>query len=316
MKHLLAALLLVSMSALVAPVTASAQWNTVDGVFSRSDTIPVAAEFNGKLWIFFQRTLDRQVGYVTTTNIDGGPGTFSAETILPTGAFNPQPAAVVFDNRLYLFYADGGSPYRLFYRSIGTTGTWTLEQQVPNVSTQQKPGLAVFNNQLYIFWDPSGSDNRIKYVTMSSTGSFSGVLTPYGKTTRGPTATVYNGRLYVVYTGESGPPWDLYYVSMGSSGTWSSHYAVGGSPRSESPISAVAPFRGLLQTYYTVYASYPVPQYRLMNRTLNTNGSWSAEYWVLGLGANQYGISAANFNVRQWVFAPGYPDKIWYIVLQ
>jgi hypothetical protein len=298
--------LLLSLASLALAPSASGQWNQIAGVGADSSVRPGAASFDSKMWVFFRRNVDGQIGYVTTSNIDGGG--FSGVTVLPGAAVNPEPSAVAFNGRLYLFYAEGSGSGRLFYRSIGTTGSWTLEQQVPGAATHDPAGLAVFNGTLYIVWEPAGSDNRIKYSTLSPSGVFSGVQTPFGLTTRGPAAAVFNNRLYVVYTGQNGPRYPLYYTSLDTNGVWSPHFAVGGNPRSSFAIS-VGPFRGNLQIYYT-----GADTFRLLNKYLTTSGLWSPEVWLAGLGAFG-GTTAANFSLRQWVLNPGSGGAIFYIVL-
>lgn len=307
MRRILSKALLTVLISICLSASANAQWSNLGEVGADYD-LPGAATFDGKLWIFFRRAIDGQIGYLTSSNIDGGA--FSGVTVLPTGSIGPRPAAVAFNGRLYLFYAERSSPSRLFFRSIGTTGTWSTEQLVPGASTNDRPGLAVYNGLLYIVWEPAGSaDNRIKFCSMTTFESFSGVQTPFGKTTRGPAAAAFNNRLYVIYTGEHGPPWSLYYTSMDSAGVWSSHQQVGGSPMSWERISA-GPFRGQLQLYYTGASTY-----RLLTKYLDTNGSWSPEGWLLQLSA-YYGTTAADFVIRQWVFTKGNGGQIWYTVLR
>lgn len=293
------ALFVLTALAAALPAPALAQWSFVCGIGADPGFSPGAAEFDGKEWLFFRKTLDGEVGYITTSSPTGGG--FSGVSTFITGANTPEPSAIAFNGRLYAFFSEYNGSNRILYTSRTSTGSWAFESQVPGASTRHRPALAVFNNQLYIFWEVAGSNNDIRYSILSASGSFSGPYTVPGgvQTGRAPAAAVFNGRLYVVFTGESGSgSWKLWYTSMNSSGAWAAQQKIGGEPSTSFPPSAMA-FGGELHVYYTGASSS-----NLLRKRLNTGGSWSGEEWILGLGA--FGGTSANvFSTRAWLTGPG-----------
>ena len=287
---------------------AFAQWNFVGGVNADPSVVPGAVSFNGKQYIFFQKTTDDDIGYITTSS--GTGGSFSGVTTLATIATNPEPGAIVYQNRLFLFYGENGGSKRLFFKHMDTAGTWSAEFQVPGASTQRRPGLAVFNNKIYIFWETAGSNNNIRYVSMDFNAISAVSIVPSSKTTRAPSAAVFNGRCYLVYAGESGSIPHIWFTSMASNGTWSSEKRISGSPRTSFAPYALA-VGAELHVFYTGATTYS-----FLRKRMNAFESWSGEEWLFGLGAFG-GVTANFFGSNLWITNPGntgtYPRSIAWI---
>ena len=294
----------------VLPLVSLADWDHVGGVNANANVRPGSASFNGLEYIFFRKTTDGNIGYITTSNVNGG--SFSGVTTLSTIANNPEPGAIAFNNKIFVFYAEGSSPNRLFFRHKGTSGGWSSEFVVPGASTNDRPGLAVYSGKLYIFWETAGSNNSIRYATLSTGGAISGVSTiPSAQTYRGPAAEVFNNKLYIVYSEDANPRPQLWYTSMSSSGVWASVQKVGGSPRTSFPPSATT-YGGQLHVYYA-----GANDYKLLRKRLYTNGSWSGEEWVAS-EANYGGCSSNLFGSKLWLTrttsTADFPASIAYLV--
>lgn len=296
MIRFILSLLIVTALAAALPTPALAQvWSLICGIGADPWFPPGVAELDGKQWLFFRKAFDGEVGYITTTSPTGGG--FSAVSTIVTAANTPEPAAVVFNGRLYAFFGEYNGANRILYTSLTATGSWSFESQVPGAVTRHRPALAVFNNQLYIFWEVAGSNNDIRYSIMSTSGTLSGPFTVPGgvKTGRAPAAAVFNNRLYLIFTGESGSSsWKLWYTSLSSSGAWAAQQKLPGEPQTSAPPSAVV-FGNELHVYYTGASSY-----KLLRKRLNVAGSWSAEAWYAGLNAT-LGPSANVFSNRLWL---------------
>jgi len=294
----------------VAPLASMAGWNHVGGVNANANVRPGSASFNGLEYIFFRKTTDGNIGYITSSNVNGG--SFSGVTTLSTIANNPEPGAIAFNNKIFVFYAEGSSPNRLFFRHKGTSGGWSSEFIVPGASTNDRPGLAVFSGKLYIFWETSGGNNSIRYATLSTGGAISGVsVIPSAQTYRAPAAEVFNNKLYIVYSADDYPRPGLWYTSMSSSGVWASVQKVGGSPRTSYPPSATT-YGGQLHVYYSGASDY-----KLLRKRLFTNGSWSGEEWVANEG-NLGGCTSNMFGSKLWLTrttsTASFPASIAYLV--
>lgn len=296
------------------PMVVEAQYSyqSTGNVGATSSTPPTGAQYDGKLWIFFRDT-GGDISYITTTNTAGG-GPFTAPVKLTTPTTNPEPRAITFGGKLYLFYGEDGGAQRLFYRSYTTATGWSGEVQVPFAVTRHRPGLAVLNNNLlHIFWETAGSDNRIRYVSLDALGGFYhppgyAAEVPSARTVWAPTATTYNGSIYVTHGGESGgSSQELWYSALLSNNTWTAHGKVPGSVRSSYPPTS-AVFGGQLHVYYSGATTY-----RLLRKRLN-GASWSGEEWLSPLGAVG-GSESVNFGSRLWLLQRGNSGEIDYLVL-
>lgn len=293
--------------------TAAAQFSyqSTTNVGAVATTPPTGAQYDGKLWIFFRDT-GGDVSYITTTNANGG-GPFTAPVKLATPTTNPEPRAITFGGKLYLFYGEEGGAQRLFYRTYTVATGWSSEVQVPFAVTRHRPGLAVLNNNLlHIFWETAGSDNRIRYVSLDALGGFyhppgNAAEIPSARTVWAPTATTYNGSIYVIHGGESGSSSrELWSSALLSNNTWTAHAKLPGNPRSSFPPTS-AVFNGQLHTYYTGGSTYYLLRKRL-------NGAvWSGEEWLSPLGSF-YGLEAANFGSKLWLLGTGNTGQVVYLV--
>jgi len=301
-------ILLLALLAALAPAPANAASYTSLNVGAEGSTPPAGVEYGGKFWIFFRNT-SGGLGYVTTTNTSGG-GPFSGVTTLSVSATNPEPEAIVFGGKLYLFYGEEGGAERLFYRTYNGS-SWSAQVQVPYAVTRHRPGLAVLNTLLHIFWETAGSNNEIKYVSLNTSGTFfhptgGPAVIPSARTVWAPTAVTYNNQIYVVYGGESGGSKELWYNALTTGNYWTGQVKVPGGVRSSCPpTSAVA--GGQMHVYYCGATSYNLLRKRL------SGGTWFNEEWISPLGL-VYGGDAGVFSGNMWLVTPHNSPYINYVL--
>ena len=155
---------------------------------------PVMVTYNTRQYMFIQ------TGYSIYMRSMGANDSWSGWTQLP-GKVLPSgtPAAVVFQNNLYLF-ANMNTPSKSFeYMSMSDNGTWSGWQTVPYSGTTHSPAAVVYDGQLDIF--ETNESGQPAFAALNGAGQWNGwwVLNWNNVTTdAAPAVTAWDGSLWLV----------------------------------------------------------------------------------------------------------------------
>ena len=173
-------------------------------------------------YIFYREPVDTdpQLFYRYRTCVIYGGCSWSAATPLDNAGSGP--AAVVFDNKLWVFAKYHWSNY-IVYKTLNPDGTWNpLDQPTGLPETDNDVAAAAFNGKLYLFYKDVGSGAKvIMYHTWTPGVGWQGPLPTGATSENGPAAAApYNNVLALFYVRGTTSP-NLRYRSLNTIGTWS-----------------------------------------------------------------------------------------------
>jgi hypothetical protein len=196
--------------------------------------------------------------------------------VLPSGT----PAAVVFQNNLYLF-ANENIPSKSFeYNVMSDNGSWSGWQAVPYSGSGHSPAAAVYDGQLEIFeTDESGQP---AFATLNGAGQWNGwwVLNWNSVTTdAAPAVTAWDGKLWLTIKEQGTETVQVATAAGNPTGaTWSGWSAVpGGGHTAHGPaIAGISPQELCIgmtgQTSTTLYQ-------QCYSSSSGWSGSWGTNYF-------------------------------------
>lgn len=201
---------------------------------------PSAVLYNGQPYLFFNNTQE-----LLAQTVLGSGNAWSASTIsaLSSGAdvedVPAAPAAVVFNDSVYLFYADLSQGGQICYWATADGNTWS-SGTVPGAASTQTPAAVVYGGQLYVVYQSSASSGQIEYcVSADGTTWAAAVAPPVGGTSATPAAAVFDDQLYLCYQGSGSQAGQLWY-SVWDGSQWASETQVAGVGLSQSPSAVVS----------------------------------------------------------------------------
>jgi len=120
------------------------------------------------------------------------------------------PSAVVFQNKLFVFYQGSGDSGKLWYNSFYNNKWAGQDLEVPVSRLSSSPSVAVWNDKLYVFHQGIGDSSNLWYNIFDG-NSWEGETKVEGThLSSSPSAIVFNGKLYVFHQG-SGDNGELRY---------------------------------------------------------------------------------------------------------
>lgn len=196
------------------------------------------------------------------------------------------PAAVVFNNRLYIVYKGGSttSVYYSYFDGVSWKGDTRIDVSGNNIETSGSPAATVFNNKLYIFYKAGNSTNVYWSYLDGTTWKGNTKISVGGnnlETTHSPSAAVFNSKLYLVYKAGSS---SAVYCSNWNGVSWSGNarIKVAGNDilTSNSPSATV-----LNNTLYIAYRAGTSPDIYLSSFDGQV---WRGDNRVYGIGTSSF----------------------------
>jgi len=156
--------------------------------------------------------------YVSSTN-PSGTGGWSVEQSVPGAVSEGDPAAVVYNGVIYVFYQEGPSnTYELYYTTYNGN-SWATPQQVPATQIGSYPAPIVFNNKIYVFHSGDANNGQLWYnVFDGSSWAGDAQITSIGapvEADSGPSPVTVNGNIVIFYTSSTSAIW---WVAIDGSG--------------------------------------------------------------------------------------------------
>ncbi|TMU73964.1 hypothetical protein FGA82_22105 [Pseudomonas fluorescens] len=216
---------------LVAWPSATTQSNTIDLLYTPSAVLFTPAGASAaQIYLFYHAiddTLCAQLWYVI---FDPATASCSPPVQVANACLAYSPAAVVFNNELYVFYqgaAGSKGNSALLYDCLSPAGTWSGSRHVPGVGMSFAPAPVIYNDHFYVFFQGESAnqpDGNLYYACLSSDGTWSGASQLRGiNLSYSPAVIVYNEQVDVFFQGlASGKPDGTVYCAwLTSSGTTS-----------------------------------------------------------------------------------------------
>lgn len=119
---------------------------------------------------------------------------------------NKGPAAVFFNNKLYVFYI-GDDTKKIFYRSSADGLNWSAEKTIGDLyMAEETPAPIVFNGHLYLYYIDAYRSADNVYVTYMTSGEnwYERQAIKLNNYCGGISATVFNNNVVLGWTGASG----------------------------------------------------------------------------------------------------------------
>jgi hypothetical protein len=136
--------------------------------------------------------------------------TWAGDTQVPDCALSDSPSAVVFKDKLYVFYQGSGDSGDLWYNSFYADKWAPSDTKVPISKLSSAPSVAVWNDKIYVFHQGAGDSGNLWYNAYDG-NSWDGEKQVDGsRLSSSPAAVVFGGKLFVFHQG-SGNNGDLRY---------------------------------------------------------------------------------------------------------
>jgi hypothetical protein len=212
-----------------------ASWTPDEQIKIKASWPVGATKYRDKLYCFSSRLQyspddDRVVTqWLTMSTFDGR--SWSDETLVPPNAENTYemsyaPAAAVYEDNLYVFYAGPRDRNAELHAAIYDGQAWTAgpikTADNRNLTTSGAPGVATFKGKLYCVREAAGNASWILIAVFDGTQWTELNLSPIpGRTSGPPGLFVYNDRLYCIHEGA----WNngcLYALSTDDGAIWTS----------------------------------------------------------------------------------------------
>ncbi|MHA1066967.1 hypothetical protein ACR9GP_24255 [Enterobacter ludwigii] len=246
---------------------------------------PSALLFNNVFYVFYQSAAGGEIWYVTC---DGGNSEWSspaqipgATPIIPTSNTFSYPAAVVFNNQIYVFYQTPN--WTMSYNSFNGS-TWSTTSIVPNMGLSCSPSPIVYDGQLYVFYQGENYSGGLYYSTLETGGGWSGSTQITGVATASPSAVILNDQLYIFFQG-GGNCQQLWYSTL-QGGSWVQEQVPNVSTVVGSPSAVVL-------DNYSVWVLYGNTSGTFSNVCWSGQLSWSGKTGVVPSGSTSPIMSAA-----------------------
>lgn len=167
-----------------------------------------------QIYLFYHATDDTPCGQLWYIIFDPATASCSPPVQVANASLSYSPAAVVFNNELYVFYqgaAGSKGNSALLYDCLSTAGIWSGSRQVPGVSISFAPAPVIYNDHLYVFLQGESANQpngNLYYDCFSSAGTWSGASQLSGvNLSYSPAVIVYNDQVDVFFQGlASGEP--------------------------------------------------------------------------------------------------------------
>jgi hypothetical protein len=226
------------------------------------------------------------------------------------GVTDTAPAAVLFNNMVYLFTKGIGD--KAIYVRTYASGNWnSAPTPVPNEGvTDVSPAAVTFNNKLYLFTKGIG-DKAIYVRTMDASGNWNNGPAPVpneGVTDVSPAAVTFNNKLYLFTKGIGDKA--IYVRTMDASGNWNS----GPTQVPNEGVTDVAPAAASFNNMLYLFTK-GIGDKAVYVRTMDASGNWnSAPTQVPGGGTTDAALAAVawpldNYGPHLYLFAKGIGDK-------
>ncbi|MFA8451395.1 MAG: T9SS type A sorting domain-containing protein [Bacteroidales bacterium] len=122
------------------------------------------------------------------------------------------PAAVVYQDQLYVFQQGRGKNLRLEYRVL-KDGEWSLQSQAPGISLTQAPCPVVYQNKLYVFHQDGGEAGDMWYTTFDGQNWSREIKIANLGMTSSPSVVEYQGKLFIFHQGK-GKNGEMWYTTF------------------------------------------------------------------------------------------------------
>ncbi|MGO4559470.1 hypothetical protein [Rhizobiales bacterium 3FA27D7] len=260
------------------------------GIDARSNTPPALIVFNDLLHIFYKAHDGDQIRAAWFDGLQWAGGNAIAEL---AGGINPRtdtgPCAVVFGNKLYLFYMGAGG-IKLY--SCWCDGATWGDAAIGSIDpwSDDPPTAAVFGGKLFLVYRGAGSQSI--FVSQFDGTAWSGDKAISGinpQTDSGPSLIVFQNRLCLVYKGKYT---ESLYVAWYDGTNWSGDVPIDSQAGGIGPSSDAAPMLCLLPSQVPPRA--PPASNHVMDMVPKTIGGPSAPAVKKGTVSTDYATPAGS----------------------
>jgi len=133
---------------------------------------------------------------------------WEGEKPVPAG-ISESPSAVVYGDRLIVFYQGANHSSTLFFSEFkstgkGGSGTWTGNTQVPGMMMSSSPSAVTINNKIYIF-HRAAANGKSLWGIVYTMGKFSADDEFFDMAmANSPGAVLFNNTIYCFHQGQGG----------------------------------------------------------------------------------------------------------------
>jgi hypothetical protein len=229
------------------------------------------------------------------------------------GVTDTAPAAVLFNNMVYLFTKGIGD--KAIYVRTYASGNWnSAPTPVPNEGvTDVSPAAVTFNNKLYLFTKGIG-DKAIYVRTMDASGNWNSGPTQVpneGVTDVAPAAASFNNMLYLFTKGIGDKA--VYVRTMDASGNWNSAPTqVPGGGTTDAALAAVAWPLDNYGPHLYLFAK-GIGDKGVYFNTMDTSGKWGGWNQVPWGGTTDAALAAFDNGMCLKVLRKGIDQHIYQI---
>ncbi|MEJ5299415.1 MAG: C1 family peptidase [Thermodesulforhabdaceae bacterium] len=208
-------------------------WTNIGGV---TPSAPAMVVYRNKLYVFVKGNSSYAPIYYRSMTTSG---TWSSWATVPGSNTLDSPAAIVYDDRLWVF--DLGSDHKIYFKQMDSSGAWGGWYYFTQMQTTHIPSATVFQNQLWVFAKGDTTtplSSNISYITFNGTSwsswtKISGATSSTPMVTAGPTANILS--LSVKGSGSSTAIYYRYYDSIEQN--WSNWTTLSGATSASPAIS-------------------------------------------------------------------------------
>eukprot|EP00250_Pteridium_aquilinum_P020460 c24821_g2_i2 orf=246-2837(+) len=131
---------------------------------------PSAVVFQDLIYCFYQGVGD-YANTLLMNVFDPATGVWSGHSTVPlTTCMSEGPSAVIFDERIYVFYQSASSTGQLYFNSTSDGVLWKGFTPVADIRTIAGPGTVVFDSELYSFYQSADDEGFVYYRSFVSGG--------------------------------------------------------------------------------------------------------------------------------------------------
>jgi galactan endo-1,6-beta-galactosidase len=130
---------------------------------------PAAVVFNGQIYVFHQGNQNGKADGTMWYNIYDGNGGWTGDQPVPNTGMSVSPAAVWYNNQLYVFHQSYGETGELYF-NVFDGASWQGDRQVPGtgVCMSSSPGLAAAGGTLYCFYQGAGHNGQLYFSSLAN----------------------------------------------------------------------------------------------------------------------------------------------------
>lgn len=225
------------------------------GSFPATDKSPGLITFNSQLFMFYRGNTGSNTLYFAVRN-NISPFVWTGNTAISIAqGLDSGPSAVVFNNKLYVFYVSGTLiTYVTSTDGVNFAGPFLIQPNPPIFAAKKvEPGVVVANGRIYVIYASTFNDEIFVVRSDNGTnwvGNFTG-QSVFEATRDGVSAAFANGQINLAFTGQTTEKlyWKTANILSNGNLTWNSSSQILSASTNEKPAIAASKSGNLLITY-------------------------------------------------------------------